>query len=97
MKIKEGEYATCLTVEDYFEDTGDHDDDTDAAFEACSFAEDDAIALAKDELERAGLKDFVVTGAEFVEFDSHNITHAGGHFNALVEGATTEQIEALFA
>lgn len=97
MKIKEGEYVTSLPVDDYLEETGDYDDDKNAAFEACSFAEGDVVELATEELEGFGLKNFKVVGAEFIEFDSRNITHACGHFNCLVEGATTEQIEALFA
>ena len=100
MKInteKRGEYSTCLNVEDYYASTGDHDMDVDDAFEIAQSARADVVDAAKAELEDVGLKNFRVLNAEFVEFDSGNISHAGAHFNVLIEGATTEELEALFA
>ena len=96
MKIK-GEYSTSLFVADYLFETGDYDFDKDGAFEAACMSAFAAIDLATEELKDAGLKDFRVVGAEFVEFDSYNIGHAFAHYHVDVEGATTEQIKALFA
>ena len=92
-----GEYSSSLFVGDYVVETGDYHFDKDGAFEAASMSADDAMKSATDELRTAGLRDFRVVKAEFVEFDSRNIGHAFAHFNVTVEGATTEQIETLFA
>ena len=92
-----GEFNTCLFVGDYFAETGDYPCDKDEAFEVASESADDAVNMATEELKGAGLKNFRAVEAEFVEFDSHNLGHAGAHFNVTIEGATTETIEALFA
>lgn len=92
-------YMTGLAVDQYVEGTGDYDDDKDAAFELAGMSEEDAGQAAIAELEEVGLKnlvDFVVVGADFVEFDSPNIGHANAMYEVELSGITQKRIDELF-
>ncbi len=90
------EMWTSLVVEDFYHG------DRSSAFEAASYATDEAERIALLEIrDELGFKRrpprIRVASSEFVEFDSGNLSHAGAHFKVMIDGLTDEETACLKA
>lgn len=89
-------YPTSLFPGDYMNEA--ENIDKFEAFELCAKDVDAALQTARLELEADGFRGFKLGCAEFDQFDSGNIFHAGAHFTIeVVSGITQSQIDAIFA
>lgn len=89
-------YPTSLFPGDYVNEA--EGIDKHEAFDLCAKDHNAALKTAQMELEADGFTGFVLGAAEFDQFDSGNIFHAGAHFTVeIVSGISQAQIDAIFA
>lgn len=63
-------------------------------FEETSHAVRDAMAAAYRELREYGFRRFKVIDADFIEFDSSNMSHACAYFDCTIEGVEQDALNA---
>ena len=87
------QFEVAISVEDYWD--AENMEDQQEAFEACQSDTDTAIELAQEELTEAGIAKALALNqmggmkikvVHFIEFDSNNLSHAGGYFLVEISG-----------
>lgn len=86
------QFEVALSVARYWD--GGNMEDHQEAFDACQSDSDGALEVAQEELTEAGvtkaldnMDSMKIKVVKFVEFDSSNLSHAGGYFLIEMSGS----------